>query len=112
MPNHAAYNGILTGQDASERLGQREGIFFLFRYSNERKKYILSVVDSDKEVEHIELEINNDEALYRLQGTEKIFPSVDRLVRYYQSHPLSASIRTLGKPCYPPGQGRHPCNIF
>ena len=110
MPNHAAYHGVLTGLVADDRLGRKEGIFFLFRYSENKKKYILAVLDSDKKVEHIEMEINTDEPLYRLQGTEKNFRSVDELVTYYQSHPLSASIRTLGKPCYRPGYKR--CKIL
>ena len=98
LPNHAAYHENISATTAEEKLKAKSGPCFLFRYSNTYQCYQISV-KYENEVEHIEVEIDKDVPSYQLQGSEKIFTSLDELVKYYQKNPLSPSIRKIGQPC-------------
>ena len=107
MPDHPAYHGPLTGQDAEKILLEEGEICYLFRHSKNSNKYFLAVVDSAKQVQHLEMDIDKDEPRFSLRGTGKKFRSIPELIDYYQSKPLSSTIRKLGMPCCP-SRYKHP----
>ena len=98
MPKHPAYHEEITGEIAEEKLRKESGPCFLFRYSVTAKCYQMAV-KHDNKVEHIKLEIDKDAQSFKLQGSEKIFTSLEELVKYYQKNALISYITTIGQPC-------------
>ena len=56
---------------------------------------------------HIKLNIDTDKNNYSLEGTEKIFCTLNELLNYFEQNPLSSKIRGLGTPCLPPDKSQH-----
>ena len=51
---------------------------------------------------HMTLDIDTDNCRYSLEGTKKIFKTLNELLNCFEQNPLSHDIRELGKPCIPP----------
>ena len=98
LPDHAAYHDTISVATAEEKLKEKSGPCFLFRYSKTYKCYQIAI-KYENEVEYIKVEIDKDAPSYQLQGSEKIFTSLDELVKYYQNNALSPTIRNIGQPC-------------
>jgi len=113
FPNHPSYHGPITGEEAKRQLQLQNGQCFLFRYSEAKKKYLISVKECDEnEVTHIRVEIDKDMPSYQLEGTQKPFKSLGELIKYYQKNPLSPTLRGIGEPCPNPNASHSICSIF
>ena len=105
MSEHRSYHGPLNGDEAEHILKQNaEPNCYLTRYSNNRQSYILSVINAERKSSHFQLIIDNDVPSYEIKGTQKKHNSLDDLLNYLERTPLSPTIRSIGKPCLPPGQ--------
>ncbi len=98
LPNHPAYHMLCNGEQAEDKLRQKGGNCFLFRYSDTNQKYVLSVLNQ-KQFYNFTINIDNSVPSYSLIGTQNTFPSLNELVDYYVRIPLNHNVRTIGKPC-------------
>lgn len=105
MSNHPSYHGALGGTEAERKLilGGADNSY-LTRYSEARKMYILSVLNtkgSDDEVrlEHFNLSIKkeDDHNVYEVIGTEKKFDAILTLLDFYKSNSLTHHIDSIGE---------------
>ena len=83
---------------------------YLTRYSKGTESYVVSALIHHKGSPtpvHIKLNIDKDNNIYSLEGTEKIFRTLDELLNYFENNPLSSEIRGLGTPCLPPDKSQH-----
>ena len=86
------------------------GNCYLTRYSKTRESYVLSAIvfhDGIREPVHIKLNVDTEKRCHSLEGTEKIFRTLDELLNYFEKNPLSSDIRSIGSPCLPPEQYQH-----
>ena len=82
---------------------------YLTRYSKGTESYVVSALIHHKGSPtsvHIKLNIDKDN-IYSLDGSEKIFRTLDELLDYFENNPLSSEIRGLGTPCLPPDKSHH-----
>ncbi len=112
MPNHISYHGELDSKEAERRLSmaqvQAQGQAYscncyLTRYSKNRESYVVSALvyhNGNQTPVHIKLNIDNENG-HSLEGTMKIYRTLDELLHYYESNPLSHDIRGLGAPVTP-----------
>ena len=115
MPDHYSYHGDISGNEAKRILKENsKRNCYLTRYSNNNETYILSVMfvykNQDK-VCHYELSINTQESRYSLEGTDFVFDTLDKLLKYYESNPLNPDIRNIGMACLvesTPGSSQQP----
>ena len=101
------YVGVMTADKAEENLRRCSGNCYLIRYSESKRSYILSVVRRDAEhriphIQHYKLIITKEDgksrdSVYEIEGSEERFSDVTKLLKFYQSHPLTRSNRTIGK---------------
>ena len=91
MPNHLSYHGELTSKEAEERLSMAMasgGNCYLTRYSKTQESYVLSTIvvhDGIREPVHIKLNIDTEKGCHSLDGTEKIFRTLDELLKIIHS---------------------------
>ena len=110
MPIHPAYYGAITGAKAEERLKVKRGMCFLFRYSEAKICYEISVKSNDDKVSHIKLIMDKDAPSYQLEGSEKSFISLDELIKYFQKNALNPYISNIGEPCLI--TGNNSCQLY
>ena len=105
MPEHSSYHGDISGPEAERILKESpKRNCYLTRYSRNSSTYTLSVVyiyNNQDKVLHLKLSIDNERLQHSLEGTEKIFTTLNELLQYYENNPLSPEIRNLGSPCLP-----------
>ena len=92
---------------ASRSLGNN---CYLTRYSKNQESYMVSALTHYQGTPtpvHIKLNVDKDNNSYSLEGTEKIFHTLEDLLNYFEQNPLSSKIRGLGTPCLPPDKSRH-----
>ncbi len=46
------------------------------------------------------IEIDMDLPYFSLKGTGKVFGSINEMLEFYESNPLSFEIRKIGRPCH------------
>ena len=114
MPNHPSYHGDLDGKEAEKRLLEKSKSLgsncYLTRYSQPQSSYVVSAIVFHQGTEtpvHIKLIVDNDNNRYSLDGSEKIFSTLDELLEYFKRTPLNAEIRGLGTLCLPPDKSQH-----
>ena len=113
MPNHPSYHGELTTKKAEERLSMAMasgGNCYLTRYSKTRESYVLSTIvfhNGIREPVHIKLNVDTEKGCYSLEGTKKIFCTLNEFLNYFENNPLSPDIRSIGSPCLPPDHYQH-----
>ena len=105
MPEHSSYHGDISGPEAERILKESpKRNCYLTRYSRNSSTYTLSVVyiyNNQDKVLHLKLSIDNELLQHSLEGTLKIFATLNELLQYYENNPLSPEIRNLGSPCLP-----------
>jgi len=104
MPNHPAYHGVITQEEAKSILQQNRGSslrssYFLLRFSRENEVYILTSLGLDNEIYEKQLVIDQEEKIYYLRGSDKQFTSMEKLIKYFRSNPVNERMRLIGKPC-------------
>ena len=102
------YHGKIDRQTSASRLMEmEEPVCYLFRDSSSRKDYLALDVKVDEEVIHFL--IHQDSKLYYINKT-RTFEDIDKLLSYYESHPLSAEVERVGVPCIRPSlQSEYRC---
>lgn len=102
---HPSYHGALSGTEAERKLIlDTADNSYLTRYSEARKMYILSVLNTNSgndevNLEHFNLSIKkeDDHDVYEVIGTEKKFGDITTLLDFYKSNPLSFHIDSIGE---------------
>lgn len=87
--------------DARLMLTQQAGRCHLIRYSDDRRAYFLSVKIEDDLLYHFRIRVTKVDAnnQYEIEGCEKRFPNMSRLLAFYESQPISDHIDRLGDEC-------------
>lgn len=90
----------MTGEEANDTLARRGAPSYLIRFSENKQKYILSLVTNENKFEHYALSEVNQQ--YALDGADENFPTIDTLLQYYQHKPIDPDKPNtcLGRPCY------------
>jgi len=103
MPNHPSYHGELNSKEAEGRLsmvsGSLGGNCYLTRYSKNNESYVVSALvyhNGGYTPVHIKLNIDTEKNCHSLEGTEKVFRTLNELLGYFEQNPLSSDIRGLG----------------
>ena len=103
-----SYWGAMTGAEAEFKLRRlkKGGNCYLIRYSKERQHYVISVIGRQSErdpptVSHFKLDImqEGDHIMFEIEDTENKFSSISSLLEFYQEHPVSHSVSSIGEAC-------------
>lgn len=104
-----SYWGPMTGAQAELRLRLNGSNCYLIRYSEERQHYVLSVMGRKQqqgkqgllEPHHFKLNImrENNHNTLEIEGTENKFNDISSLLEFYQEHPVSHSVCSIGEVC-------------
>ena len=97
ITDHRSYHGAISGSEANELLNLAPEKGYLTRYSNNKKRYVLSVFyPSIPVVRHLLLAIDEEASSYVIQGTWKSFPGIYKLLDYYEINPLDSKLEDIG----------------
>ena len=103
-----SYWGPMTGAQAEFklRLLKKGGNRYLIRYSKKNEHYVISVIGRQSErdpptVYHFKLNImkKGDHNTFEIEATEEKFDNISSLLDYYQKHPVSHSVSSIGEAC-------------
>ena len=101
ISQHQAYQGLMTSEQAQEKLDDQSGNCYLMRYSKTHKKYMLSVSNKTVEgaVTHYPIKITteHDFCEYEIEGSAKKFDNISELLLYYEDNPLTDEQEHIGK---------------
>ena len=98
MKSHKSYHGKITGTEAELLLKRNGGNCYLTRFSENHERYILSVMIMGN-LMHYEIHIDNIEKKYGIDETDNEFNTVNEMLTFYESNPLSPGIENIGRCC-------------
>lgn len=107
IDEHQSYQGVMTGETAQLKFQDKVGNYYLTRYSEERREYVLSVskkINSNSVIfQHffIKITTTHDRSEYEIEGAEKKFDDISELLRYYEANAINDEVEDIGK-CYIP----------
>lgn len=102
--NHKSYHEFITGSEAETILKAYNHTCYLTRFSEQQMKYVLSVAFKKKDgsfaYKHFQIVKNHGTSTFKIEGAEKSFNSVEKMLEYYQHNALTPIITHIGKPCF------------
>ena len=104
--SHECYHGSISGSKAKSRLKAEGRDCFLIRYSNNQRKYLLSILkkglgqdtDGDLFVEFEILMVKGGKKC-KIDGQSKTLSSLDEMITYWNMISLHPSVADLGTCC-------------
>ena len=103
------YHGNISCDVAEERLNAQDSDHFLVRKSQSQPgKYVLTV-RYGKTTKHFMVREENQ--CYEVEGSERIFSSLQELIAFYKKHYLTVGWELLTTPCPPQRLKPHPSPI-
>ena len=106
ITQYPCYQGLISADEARQRLEQQPGNSYLVRFSDSQKKYMISVLKRGDENAVIfqnfiiNTEAKNDQHEYEIEGSQKRFDNFSDLLDYYEKYPISAEINCIGTPSF------------
>lgn len=99
--NHRSYHFKINGEEAEKRLKLCDEDRFLTRYSENWECYVLSVYKKEPKpspptIKHFRLLIKDNDTV-NIDGKEKEFENLKKLLHYYRRNPIDESIRSIGR---------------
>lgn len=103
-----SYWGPMTGAQAELELRMHGGNCYLVRYSEKKKHFVVSVMgrkwqrgNNPLTLYHFKLNVTKetDHSTFEIEDTEEKFDSISSLLEFYQEHPISHSVCSIGEAC-------------
>ena len=104
----ASFHGTINEKKAEAKLKKHGVDCFLIRYNEDRNVYLLSVMTSGgngHETKFEEYQVLRDSSdssdtyiIFKIQGREEVFDSIDNLLKFYQKNSISQTTASIGEP--------------
>jgi len=97
LRHHRSYHGKISGAETNALLFLAPEKGYITRYSEKKRRYVLSVCSPSLEViQHHLLAVDEEALSYVVMGSGISFKSIDELLDHYENNPINSSIGEIG----------------
>lgn len=101
IDDHPSYHGAVTHKEAEARLRKHGGNCYLTRYSTGRNTFVLSVMKSNENIRHFDVNITTETC--EINGTNLPFSDIFQLLVFYAkaTSQIDDETGSIGEACIP-----------
>ena len=101
MDEHNSYHQAITGKEAEKRLKKCGSHCYLTRYSENRKRYMLTVYQKKPTyvMKHFEIFFEHLEAhkVYKIDGKDQEFDGIGAMLHHYENSRIDPALKNIGR---------------